>query len=86
MQEYSMFERLPFRSQEEALAKGGTMLAQRKHNSWTVTLYALNNSFVELWSGETLQVYSTFKKSANALAILEPYADEVDVGDVLDLW
>ncbi|GAB3204086.1 hypothetical protein ABID22_004016 [Pontibacter aydingkolensis] len=86
MQEFSMFERLPFRSQEEALAKGGTMLAQRKHNVWTVTLYFLNNSFVELWSGETVQVYSTFKKSANVVDILEPYADEVDVGDLQDLW
>ena len=81
-----MFDRLPFRSQEEALAKGGTILAQRKHNGWTVTLYTLNNSFVELWAGETVQVYSTFKKSANVVAILEPYADEVDVRDVLDLW
>lgn len=81
-----MFERLPFRSQEEALAKGGTMLAQRKYHGWTVTLYALNNSFIELWSGETVQVYSTFKKSANAVAILEPYADGFDVRDVLDCW
>ncbi|MDX5435592.1 MAG: hypothetical protein LPK03_00250 [Pontibacter sp.] len=86
MLEYSLFERLPFRSQEEAIAKDGTLLAQRLHNGWTVTLYALNGSFVELWSGETIQVYSSFKKSANAMVIFEPYADGFDVRDVLDFW
>ncbi|WP_299821259.1 hypothetical protein [uncultured Pontibacter sp.] len=85
MLEYSMFERLPFRSQAEALAKNGTVLAQRKYNNWTVTLYTLNNSFIELWSGDKVQVYSTFKKSANAVAILEPYVDAVDVKELLDL-
>ena len=86
MLEYSMFERLPFRSQEEAIAKDGTLLAQRLHNGWTVTLYALNGSFVELWAGDEVQVYSSFKKTANAIAILEPYADGVDVRDVLGIW
>lgn len=80
-----MFERLPFRSQAEIIAKDGTVLAQRKHNKWVVTLYAVNNSFVELWTGEDIQVYSIFKRSANALAVLEPYVDEIDVQDVLNL-
>lgn len=78
-----MFERLPLRSQAETLAKDGTMLAQRCFNGWTVTLYTLHNSFVERWTGKEAEVYSTFKKSANAVAILEPYVDEVDVRSLL---
>lgn len=80
-----MFERLPLRSQAETLAKEGTILAQRRFNHWTVTLYTLNNTFVELWTGEEAQVISTFKKSANAMAVLEPYLGEVDVREVLGL-
>lgn len=80
-----MFERLPLRSQAETLAKDGIILAQRRYNNWTVTLYTLNNAFVELWTGEEAQVISTFKKSANAMAVLEPYLGEVDVREVLGL-
>lgn len=83
MLEYSMFERLPFRSQAESLAKDGTILAQRNYNNWTVTLYTLQNSFVELWQGEHAQVISTFKASANAVAILDPYIDSIDVQDIV---
>ncbi|TPE46339.1 hypothetical protein [Pontibacter mangrovi] len=85
MLEYSMFERLPFRSQAELIAKDGVVLAQRKYNGWTVTLYTLNGSFVELWAGEQVQMFGTFKRTANTLAILEPYADGVDLQEVLDL-
>lgn len=77
--EYSMFERLPFRSQTESLAKDGIILAQRNYNNWTVTLYTLHNSFVELWTGEQAQDISTFKASADMAAILEPYVDADDV-------
>ncbi|WP_235925609.1 hypothetical protein [Pontibacter burrus] len=79
MLEYAMFERLPFRSQTEAIAKYGNILARRQHNKWQVTLYELHNTFVELWSGEQVQVYSTFKNSANKVAIFEPYLDAVNV-------
>jgi len=85
MLEYSMFERLPFRSQAEFLAKDGTILAQRNYNNWTVTLYALHHSFVEVWTGNEVQVISTFKDSANAVAILEPYIDAIDVEQIRDL-
>ncbi|WP_242929337.1 hypothetical protein [Pontibacter vulgaris] len=84
MLEYSMFDRLPFRSQTETLAKHGTLLARRSYNNWTVTLYTLNNSFVEVWSGNEIEVMSSFKNSANAIAILEPYTDAIDVQDFLD--
>ncbi|NDK57439.1 hypothetical protein [Pontibacter fetidus] len=82
MLEYSMFERLPFRSQAEAIAKNGTILARRKYNTWHVTLYEFNDTFVELWSGDAVQVFSTFKASASKVAIFEPYLDSVDVGEL----
>lgn len=84
MLEYSMFERLPFRSQAESLAKDGTILAQRNYNGWEVTLYSLNGLFVELWAGKEAQVISTFKKSANAIAVLDPYIDDMNVQDFLN--
>ncbi|MCX2740343.1 hypothetical protein [Pontibacter anaerobius] len=80
-----MFERLPLRSQAETLAKEGTILAQRQFNSWTVTLYTLNNKFVEVWTGEEAQVISTFKSLANPMTVLEPYLDGVNVEEVLGL-
>lgn len=79
-----MFERLPFRSQTESLAKEGIILAQRRHNGWQVTLYSLNGLFVELWAGKEAQVISTFKKTANAVAVLDPYIDDIDVQDFMD--
>ncbi|MFT2007256.1 hypothetical protein ACMA1I_01150 [Pontibacter sp. 13R65] len=79
-----MFERLPLRSQTESLAKDGTLLARRTYNGWQVTLYSLNGLFVELWAGKEAQVISTFKKSANAVAVLDPYIDKIDVKNVLD--
>ncbi|MER2996811.1 hypothetical protein [Pontibacter populi] len=82
MLEYSMFERLPFRKQAEIIAKNGTLVAQRNYKQWMVTLYKVNNSFVELWSGDNMQVYSTFKQSANTVAIFDPYLDEVDFTDL----
>lgn len=84
MLEYSMFERLPLRSQLESLAKDGTVLAQRRYNKWTVTLYSLNNSLVERWAGKEVEVISTFKKTTNAVAILEPYIDDIDVEDFMN--
>ncbi|PRY10222.1 hypothetical protein CLV24_115139 [Pontibacter ummariensis] len=84
MIEYSMFQRLPLRSQAEVLAKDGTILAQRQHKEWVVTLYALGDSFVELWSGKEAEVIGAFKKSASTLAIFEPYVDEINVQDYLD--
>ncbi|RDV14185.1 hypothetical protein DXT99_15445 [Pontibacter diazotrophicus] len=84
MLEYSMFERLPFRSQAESLAKDGTILAQRTYKEWQVTLYSLNGLFVELWAGKEAQVISTFKKTANAVAVLDPYIDDIDVQDFMD--
>jgi hypothetical protein len=79
MLEYSMFERLPFRSQAEIVAQKGTLLAQRNYKKWFVTLYELNNSFVELWVGDEVQVYSMFKRSADTVCILEPYLLNIDI-------
>lgn len=82
MLEYSMFERLPFRSQAEVIAKAGTIVASRNYKQWHVTLFELDNRFVELWTGEKVQVFSTFKDSASKIAIFEPYLDAVDVQEL----
>lgn len=79
-----MFHKLPSWSQVEVLAKNGTVLAQRRHKEWAITLYSLNNYFVELWVKKELEVVGSFHKSANPLAILEPYMDTIDVQDFLD--
>lgn len=84
MLEFSMFERLPFRSQTEALAKDGTLIAQRRFKEWTVTLYTLNHTFVELWAGKEAVVISTFKKTANAADVLEPYVAHIDVKGMME--
>jgi hypothetical protein len=77
MLEYSWFERMPLRSQTETLARDGIVLAQRQVNNWTVTLYHLNNAYVEVWAGQEAQVISTFRKTASAMAVLKPYMDEM---------
>ncbi|MBJ6118366.1 hypothetical protein JAO76_09195 [Pontibacter sp. BT310] len=83
MLEYSMFERLPFRKQAEIIAQNGTVVAQRNYNQWLVTLYKVNNSFVELWSGDNIQVYGAFRQQANTVAIFEPYLDKIDVQEIM---
>jgi hypothetical protein len=83
MLEYSMFERLPERSQIDTLAKHGVIIAQRKYKGWTVTLYSLNGLFVEQWAGNSMQVMSTFKKTAKAVTVLEPYLDDVDIQEFI---
>lgn len=83
MLEYSMFERLPYRSQREALKKEGTLIARRQVNGYTILLYILGHTFVEVWTGTEAEVVTTFKKSANAMAVLEPY---VDAMESVDWW
>ena len=74
-----MFQRLPSWSQAEVLTKHGTVLAQRRHQEWAVSLYSLNNRFVELWEKQGLQITTSFRTEATALAIVEPYLEQVDV-------
>ena len=79
-----MFERLPQRSQIDTLAKDGVKLAQRTYKGWAVTLFSLHGLFVEQWVGNDMQVMSTFKKSANAVTVLEPYLDDLDVQELME--
>ncbi|EJF08141.1 MULTISPECIES: hypothetical protein [Pontibacter] len=83
MLEYSMFERLPYRSQREALKKEGTLIARRQVNGYTILLYTLGHTFVEVWTGAEAEVVSTFKQTASAMAVLEPYADEIDIRQLI---
>ena len=79
-----MFEKLPYRSQREALKKEGTLIARRQVNGYTILLYILEHTFVEVWTGTEAEVVSTFKKTADALAVLEPYANEVDIRQLIE--
>jgi len=81
--EYSMFNRLPTWSQVEVLTKQGTVVTQRQHKDWTITLYVFNDYFVELWAKQNLEIVGSFKKSVKPLDILEPYIDYLDVPDLI---
>lgn len=83
MLEHAMFDRHPSGSQVDKIAQLGTLLAQRQHKEWAVTLYALNNYFVEVWAKDGLEIVGSFHKTANPMAILEPYTADLDVQRLL---
>ncbi|WP_051360129.1 hypothetical protein [Adhaeribacter aquaticus] len=78
-----MFNQLPAGSQVSLLSKQGIALAQREHKGYVITLYALNNYFVELWKKHDFEIIGTFHKSVNSMAILEPYMDSIDLQNFL---
>jgi hypothetical protein len=84
MLEYNVFERLPSWSQVAVLTKTGTLLGQRQHQDWTITLYSWQHRFVEVWSRAELEVVTSFRQNAHTLAILEPYTQQIKVPDLLD--
>ncbi|MBD1397550.1 hypothetical protein H9Q13_10260 [Pontibacter sp. JH31] len=84
MLEFSLFEKLPERSQAETLATEGIRIAQRQYNGLTVTLYTLHGRFVELWAGNSMEVISTFQAYVKAFAVLEPYTADIDMSQMLE--
>jgi hypothetical protein len=85
MLEYSLFRRLPVWSQVEELNRHGVLLARRELPGWKVALYSFNNYYVEVWSGKGVNIPATFKKTAGAITILEPYLDTLEAEDLLEL-
>ena len=81
MLEYKLFNRLPSWSQVEVLTKKGTVMARRNHKEWSITLYSLNNYFVELWVKQDLEIVGSFHNSVNPLEILEPYMKDIQLPD-----
>jgi hypothetical protein len=81
---YHLFERLPSWSQIDVLRKSGTQLAHRQHLDWTITLYAFQHQFVEVWRREGLELVTSFRPQVNTLAILEPYTEHLEIGDMMD--
>ena len=69
MLEYKLFNRLPSWSQVEVLTKNGTVVARRNYKEWSITLYSLNNYFVELWVKQNLEIVGSFHHSVNTLEI-----------------
>jgi hypothetical protein len=85
MLEHAMFDRLPVGSQIDVLAQKGTVLAQRQHKEWSITLFSMHNYFVELWAKQELEIVGSFHKTANPMEILEPYMEGIDMEGELDV-
>ena len=83
---YHLFERLPSWSQIDVLRKSGTLLARRRHLDWTIPLYSFQHQFVEVWRRDGLELITSFRTQVNTMAILEPYAQDLEIGDLLDLY
>lgn len=83
MIEFSDFKQLPEWSQLDALQKEGIALGQREHKAWTVTLYSMQQHFVELWQKEGFYVITSFRQDAATYAVAEPYLDQVDLRHLL---
>ncbi|QNF31531.1 hypothetical protein HUW51_01865 [Adhaeribacter swui] len=79
MFEHSLFYQLPLRNQVELLNRQGTAVAHRCHKGWNITLYAINNNFVERWEKNGLDIVASFKAETSAVTILEPYLDKLEV-------
>lgn len=85
MLENASFQRLPAWSQAEILTKTGTLLAQRIHQDWDVRLYSLHHQFVELWVKDGMEITASFRQSASPIAILEPYMEDINLADLVDI-
>ncbi|MHA6248373.1 hypothetical protein ACXYMU_10580 [Pontibacter sp. CAU 1760] len=83
MIEFSDFKQLPAWSQIDALQKEGIVLGQREHKAWTVTLYSMQQHFVELWQKEGLHVITSFRHDAATFSVAEPYLDQLDLRPLL---
>jgi len=84
MFEYTFFHQLPVWTQVEVLARKGNFLASRRHKDYTISLYFLDNYFVEVWAKGGLRISTSFKKTTRPLAILEPYLHQISVQDALN--
>ncbi len=83
MFEYSLFHRLPVWSQVEVLTKKGNLLARRKHKDYTISLYHLDNYFVEVWTKAGLRIATSFRNTTKTITIMEPYLENITVQDLL---
>ena len=84
MFEYTLFHQLPVWSQVEVLARKGNFLAQRQHKEYTISLYYLDNYFVEVWAKGGLRISTSFKKTTRPVAILEPYLEHISVRELFN--
>ncbi|WP_114783081.1 hypothetical protein [Botryobacter ruber] len=77
------FSKMPAWAQAEVLEREGTELARRLHKGWEVRLFSIDNYYVELWEKQELKITTTFRNSAKALAVLEPYLGGIAVQDLV---
>jgi hypothetical protein len=79
MFEYSLFHKLPVWTQVEVLAQKGNFIAQRKHKDYTISLYSLDNYFVEVWAKGKLRISTSFRETTKPLIIMDQYLDEISL-------
>jgi hypothetical protein len=85
MLEFPLFNQLPTWSQVDVLTKKGIKVAHRNHKDWEITLYSLNNFFVELWVKPNLEIIGSFHQTVNPLTIFEPYTESIHLQDFTNL-
>ena len=84
MFEYSMFHQLPVWTQTEVLARKGSFLAKRNHKGYTISLFALDTYFVEVWSRGALKISTSFRPVTRAATIMEPYLADISIEQLLE--
>lgn len=79
MFEHSLFHKLPPKNQAELLEKKGIVLTKRHLNGWAITLFSLENQFLEVWSKKDLEIIGSFHSAVSYMDIIEPYINVLDV-------
>ena len=60
------------------------LISQRQHKNYTISLYHLDQYFVEVWSKGGLRISTSFKETTRAISILEPYLENSEIKELLD--
>ncbi|MBC3539107.1 hypothetical protein ACFSC6_20605 [Rufibacter sediminis] len=81
MLEHSLFRKLPPWVQAELLAQKGEALALRHFKGWSITLHPFENTFLEVWTKQGVEVVGTFHKAVSYMDVIEPYLSVMPLPD-----
>lgn len=79
----SHFNRLCEKEQRNALLYNGVLIAKRNYSSYTITLFQLNNFYIEIWctkKGHDIGLVRAFDSTDE----LDPYLHDINVGELLE--
>jgi hypothetical protein len=76
------FKALPRSSQIDAICDCGVRLAAREELEYNITLYQIEDFYVEIFYDRQLKQISYIKASNNTI-LLEPYLDSINIGELL---